>query len=68
MSNHGGKREGAGRPLAPAALAPVAITVRLPAWLAEWLREQGNQTETIKSALIRQHKLKQPQTDADSSR
>lgn len=53
----GGQRPGAGRKLTPAPKKP--ITIRLPQWLVEWLK-QRNQSKAIEEALIKQHDLKPP--------
>lgn len=45
----------------PATSNRVAISVRLPAWLVEWLREQPeSQAALIEAALTKQHRLNPP--------
>lgn len=57
-----GETRGAGRPPAPEGTKAVAVTVRLPPWLVEWLRAQdGSQAQIIADALIRRHRLKAPE-------
>lgn len=61
MSNHGGKRQGAGRPPGDPRLVKVPVGYRLPPWLVEWLREQDEPAaQLIEDALCRRHKLKPP--------
>ena len=53
MSNKGGKRPGAGRPPEPG--KRIAVTVRLPPELVEWLRAQpDSQSALIQRALERE--------------
>lgn len=52
----GGKRLGAGR---PESSTRIPISVRLPAWLVEWLREEpGSQAAIIEEALIQRERYK----------
>lgn len=30
----------------------IQLSIRLPRWLVEWLKEHGNQGETIETALV----------------
>ena len=62
LSKHG-KR--IGRPPNPPHLKPATVTFSLPAWLAEWLRKQPNQSETVRSAVIKQHGLTPPEDERD---
>jgi len=62
LSKHG-KR--IGRPPNPPYLKPTTATFSLPAWLAEWLRKQPNQSETVRRAVIDQHKLTPLEDDRD---
>ena len=59
--SRGGKRDGAGRKAAAAALQRAPITIRLPAWLIEEIdgMELGRR-EVIEAALIKAYKLKSP--------
>lgn len=57
----GGKREGAGRPIASEEERRVPVTVRLPRWLVRFLRAQGkSQGWIIEDALIQRYKLIPP--------
>lgn len=58
----GGKREGAGRQPAPPLLKKEPISVKLPKWLIDWMREQPeSRAVLIEEALKRRHKLKPPE-------
>jgi hypothetical protein len=60
-AKRGGARKGAGRTETPADLYRRVCTVRLPAWLLEWLREQPQSAgELVEQALCKAHKLKAP--------
>ena len=49
----------------PAGSDRVMISVRLPIWLVEWLREQDEPAaQLIEDALRRRHKLKPPDDGA----
>ena len=55
----GGKRDGAGR---PAGRNKVMVTLRLPIWLARWLRDEArrrrySQARIIEDALVAHHKI-----------
>ena len=57
----GGARDGAGRKPADPHLVRVAVPLRLPAWLVEWIDAQpGTRAELIEAALLKAHKLKAP--------
>ena len=57
----GGAREGAGRKPAAPHLERVAVPLRLPAWLVEWIDAQGGtRAELIEAAILKAHKLKVP--------
>lgn len=61
MSNHGGKREGAGRPYSDPRLLKVPVGYKLPQWLVDWLREQDDPSSVlIERALMKAYKLKPP--------
>ena len=61
----GGPREGAGRKAPPAHLERVALPLRLPRWLAEWIdAQEGTRAEVIEEALLKAHKLKPPKGEA----
>lgn len=58
----GGKREGAGRKPSPPLLKKEPISVKLPKWLIDWMREQPeSRAVLIEEALKRRHKLKPPE-------
>ena len=58
----GGKREGAGRKPSPPELKKEPISVKLPKWLLDWMREQPeSRAVLIEEALKRRHKLKAPE-------
>ena len=64
MSSAGGKREGAGRKPGDPRLKKVPVGYRLPQWLVDWMRDQGDsQSGLIETALIKQHKLKPPEAN-----
>ena len=57
----GGAREGAGRKPAAPHLERVAVPVRLPRWLAEFVdAQEGTRADVIEAALLKAHKLKAP--------
>ena len=57
----GGAREGAGRKPTDPHLVRVAVPLRLPAWLVEWIDAQrGTRADVIEAALLKAHKLKAP--------
>lgn len=60
-AKRGGTREGAGRkPTAPH-MVRVAVPLRLPAWLVQWIDSQpGTRAAAIEAALIKAHKLIPP--------
>ena len=61
LSNHGGKRKGAGRPTMPERFRSVAVTIRLRPWLVEWLRARDeSQAQTISNALVKAHRITPP--------
>lgn len=60
MMSRGGKRAGAGRPTGS---DRVMISLRLPAWLVEWLRARPeSQAALIEQALAERHGLTAPPT------
>ena len=57
----GGTRPGAGRPIKKARYRRVQLQGdRIPGWLMDWLRDQGNVGRLIEQALIAQHGLTPP--------
>ena len=58
----GGKRQGAGRPPAPAELKKRMISIRLPEWLLAWMgtQAQTNRAELIENALKKAHGIEPP--------
>ena len=56
----GGARKGAGRPKGTTRSNTKMVSVRLPIWLADWLKEHGQQAQAIKEALIEYYKLRPP--------
>jgi len=57
--SRGGKRPGAGRPLADPFLKKVPVNYKLPQWLVDWIREQNESGAVlIEDALVKQHNLK----------
>jgi len=60
MKHRGGKRQGAGRPAVDALYRRELVTVRLPAWLAEWLKRQADASRIIEQALVECYGLKSP--------
>ena len=60
-AKRGGAREGAGRKPTAQHLERVAVPVRLPRWLAEFVdAQEGTRAEVIEAALLKAHKLKAP--------
>lgn len=60
-AKRGGAREGAGRKPVDAHLVRVAVPLRLPAWLVEWIDAQdGTRADVIEAAILKAHKLKAP--------
>ena len=49
-----------GRPETPEHLKRVDVPLRLPRWLADWLRDNGGAAGVIEAALIDRHRLKPP--------
>ena len=61
QGKRGGARTGAGRKPADPNLARVAVPVRLPRWLAEFVDAQdGTRADVIEAALIKAHRLTPP--------
>ena len=60
--NRGGKRQGAGRPPAPAELKKRMVSIRLPEWLIQWMDEQPktNRAVLIEEALKKVHNIEPP--------
>lgn len=57
----GGSREGAGRPAIKTKTKRVPLAgARIPGWLMDWLRDQGNMGGRIEAALIEKYKLTPP--------
>ena len=59
---HGGKRRGAGR---PPGINRKMVTLRLPIWLAEWLKQRADdyrysQGKLVEEALINHFGLEKP--------
>ena len=58
----GGARLGAGRKPSPPDLKKIPISVKLPRWLVEWMRDQPeSQSVLIEDALQDRHNLKSPE-------
>jgi hypothetical protein len=62
MSKQGGKRQGAGRPPAPAELKKRMVSIRLPEWLLNWMDDQPetNRAVLIEDALKKVHGIDPP--------
>lgn len=61
MSNHGGKREGAGRPPALDAERMKTVSVRLPQWMIDAVDDlDGDRSLMIRQSLVQAFKLKPP--------
>ena len=57
----GGTRPGAGRPMKKERYRRVQLQdARIPGWLMDWVRDQGNAGRLIEQALIAQHGLTPP--------
>lgn len=57
----GGKRTGAGRPRATAALLKVPVGLKLPRWLIDWMDTQPeSRAVLIEEALCSTHEIKPP--------
>ena len=57
----GGKRQGAGRPPAPAELKKESIHIKLPRWLLDWMSEQPqSRAVLIEDALKKVHGIEPP--------
>jgi hypothetical protein len=57
----GGSRTGAGRPAVKAKIKRVPLAgARIPGWLMDWLRDQGNMGGRIEAALIEKYNLMPP--------
>jgi hypothetical protein len=67
MKNKGGKRQGAGRPPAPAELKKRMVSIRLPEWLIQWMDEQPetNRAVLIEGALKKMHGIQPPEQTID---
>ena len=62
-TKRGGARNGAGRKPSDPHLVRVAVPIRLPAWLVEWIdTQQGTRAALIEAAIIKAHGLKAPRT------
>ena len=60
-AKRGGAREGAGRRPADPGLVRVAVPLRLPTWMVEWIDAHGGtRADVIEAALLKAHKLKAP--------
>lgn len=60
-AGRGGAREGAGRKPTDPNLVRVAVPLRLPAWLVEWIDAQpSTRAQVIEAALLKAHRLKAP--------
>ncbi len=58
----GGSRSGAGRPMKKAKCRRVQLQgARIPAWLMEWLKAEGDVGRKIETALITHYKLTPPE-------
>lgn len=62
MTRGGPRTAGPGKTIGrPATSNRIAISVRLPAWLVEWLRAQPeSQAALIEAALVAKHRLTPP--------
>jgi hypothetical protein len=61
MSNHGGKRQGAGRPPGDPELVKIPVGHKLPRWLVAWMRDQDqSQAVIIEQAICEKYNLKPP--------
>lgn len=64
MSNHGGKREGAGRPFVNEDLKRNTMPVRIPQWLISVIDSlDGSRGKVVEEAVIKAHKLKPPKIE-----
>ena len=61
--NHGGKREGAGRPETPEDERREVYTCRLPRWLVRKVREMPEAGKAIEAALLASGEFKQPESE-----
>lgn len=53
------RKKGSGRPAMPEECKKKMMTMRLPIWLTEWLREQeDSQSEVIERALVNYYNLR----------
>ncbi len=60
-AKRGGAREGAGRKPTDPQFVRVAVPLRLPAWLVEWIDAQPDtRADVIEAALLKAHKLRPP--------
>ena len=50
---HGGKRDGSGRKKLPEYLRRISYTLRLPLWMVQRLRKEGNATQLIEESILK---------------
>lgn len=56
-----GKRTKAGRKPVPKHLKRVQENIRIPRWLRDWLRKEGNKGKLVEEALIEKNNLEPPE-------
>ncbi|WP_028324673.1 hypothetical protein [Desulfatirhabdium butyrativorans] len=59
-TGRGGRRPGAGRPYADPIHRRELVGVRLPCWMAEWLKNQENAGRIVEAALVEKFSLQVP--------
>ena len=55
--SRGGAGRGQGNKPKPLILKRVHVNIRLPQWLADWLKKHGDQGKTVEKALVEKYKL-----------
>jgi len=58
--SRGGANRGQGRKPSPPHLKRVHVNIRLPQWLAEWLKQHKDQGKTIEEALVEKYNIEKP--------
>jgi hypothetical protein len=58
----GGYREGSGRPAKKTKVKRASINARVPGWMADWLRAEGDVGRKIEVALIAHYGLTPPES------
>ena len=56
----GGANRGQGRKPTPQNLKRVHVNIRLPQWLADWLKKHKDQGKIIEESLVEKYKLEGP--------